>query len=405
MPAGPAVPVTSSPVPVTPPTGSAGAAGIPHAAATTMGVEEEFLLLRPDGSTVSLAPDLLRSLPGEVRLQPELMQFQVESTSQTRTDLRDVAADLVGTRRVVAEAAGERGALLVASGTPPSGVPGRVAVTASPRYRSMLDRWSPAGEDVTCATHVHVGVPSRDLGVAVVERVRGWLPVLLALGANSPFWRGRDTGWASYRHVVLRAWPTATLAPRLPDAAAWDGAVAERIAAGDALDPASVYWFARLSPRYPTVEIRVGDAALTVAEAVLLAGLCRALVVTALREAVAGCPQPPLPDATVAASVVAAARRGLGGLLLDPTSGRWTPGRDVLPGLLDHVGAALEEAGDADLVCRLLEARLAARSGAARQRALRRRVGPPGFVPALAAATLAGDPVGYEPPTPRTPAD
>ncbi|MGY1735305.1 carboxylate-amine ligase [Geodermatophilus sp. SYSU D00684] len=370
-----------------------------------MGVEEEFFLLRPDGTAASLAPELLHSLPREVRLQAELMQFQIESTSQTRTDLRDVAADLAGTRRVVAEAAGGYGVHLVASGTPPSGVPGRAAVTASARYRLMLDRWSPAGEDVTCATHVHVGVPSRDLGVAVVQRVHGWLPVLLALGANSPFWRGRDTGWASYRHAVLRAWPTATLAPRLLDAAAWDAAVAERITAGDALDPASVYWFARLSPRYPTVEIRVADAALTVAEAVLLAGLCRALVVTALQDAVAGRPPPQLPDATVAASVVAAARRGLGGLLLDPASGRWTPGRDVLPGLLEHVGPALEEAGDTVLVRRLLEARLAARSGAARQRALRRRVGPGALVPSLAAATLAGEPVGYEPPAPRTPVD
>src|SRR3712207_3529797 len=253
-----------------------------------MGVEEEFLLLRPDGAAATLAPDLLRSLPGEARVQAELMQFQIESTSRTRTDLRDVAGDLVGARRAVAEAAREYGVLLVASGTPPSGVPGRAAVTASARYRLMLDRWSPAGEAVSCATHVHVGVPSRDLGVAVVERVRGWLPVLLALGANSPFWRGRDTGWASFRHAVLRAWPTATLPPRLRDAAEWDAAVTERIATGAALDPASVYWFARLSPRYPTVEIRVADAALTAVEAVLLAGLCRALVVTALREAVAG---------------------------------------------------------------------------------------------------------------------
>ncbi|MGY1708854.1 YbdK family carboxylate-amine ligase [Geodermatophilus sp. SYSU D00758] len=370
---------------------------------TTVGVEEEFLLLHPDGVAATVAPDLLQALPGEAGLQAELMRFQVESTSQVRTDLRALAGDLTRGRRALAAAAGELGVLLVAAGTPPYRVPGRIAVTPSPRYRLMLDRWSPAGEDVSCATHVHVGVPSRDLGVAVVDRIRGWLPVLLALGANSPFWRGRDTGWASYRHAVLRAWPTALLPPRFRDAAAWDEGVAERIAEGAALDPASVYWFARLSPRYPTVEVRVADAALTAAEAVLLAGLCRGLVVTALREAVAGAPPPELPDAALAASVVAAARRGLGGLLLDPATRRWLPGRDVLPGLLAYLAPALEESGDAVLLRGLLKARLAARSGAARQRALRRQVGPGGLVAALAAATLADGEVGYTPPTPRVP--
>ncbi|WP_158580012.1 carboxylate-amine ligase [Geodermatophilus marinus] len=396
MTAGPAPPTGSGPTAVP-------AGPLPAAPATTLGVEEEFFLLRSGGAAATVAPELLRALDGAVDLQAEFMQFQVESTSQVRTDLHALAGDLTRGRRALAAAAGELGALLVASGTPPFRVPGRVAVTPSPRYREMLDRWSRAGEDVSCATHVHVGVPSRDLGVAVVDRVRGWLPVLLALGANSPFWRGRDTGWASYRHAVLRAWPTAVLPPRFRDAAAWDEGVAERIAEGAALDRASVYWFARLSPRYPTVEIRVADAALTTAEAVLIAGLCRALVVTALREAVAGAPPPELPDAALAASVVAAARRGLGGLLLDPWTRRWLPGRDALPGLLAHVAPALEEAGDAVLVRGLLEARLTARSGAARQRALRRGTGPGGLVAALAAATLADGGVGYLPPTPRVP--
>ena len=173
------------------------------------------------------------------------------------------------------------GCRLVASGVAPYRTPGLAAVTPQPRYQELARRYGPVvAEAGTCGCHVHVGVPSRDLGVQVLAR----LAPLLAVSANSVA-GGHDTGWASWRHVLQSRWPTATPPAAWPDAAAYDTAVRRLIARGAALDERSVYFLARLSPRYPTVEVRVADVCLDVGSAVLLAGLTRALVATALAAA------------------------------------------------------------------------------------------------------------------------
>jgi carboxylate-amine ligase len=261
-------------------------------------------------------------------------------------------------------------------------------MTEDSRYHQLTNRVRAAGvEAVSCACHVHVAVPTRDLGVAVLNRIRGWLPVLLALSVNSPLWRESDSGWAGYRYVVQGIWPTATVPPRTRDAMEYDAAVADRIAAGDALDSRSIYYFARLSPRYPTVEIRIADTAPTVDEAVLLAGLCRALVMTAMTEAASDRPYLDLPEALVQNSLDGAARLGLDALLVDPLTGRSSRGGVVLDRLIAQVTPALEAAGDRAVVSSLLADRLRRRSGAARQRALWRRLDREEFVTALSVET------------------
>ena len=125
----------------------------------------------------------------------------------------------------------------------------------------------------TCACHVHVGVPSREVGVQVLARLRPWLAPLLAASANSPIAGGHDTGWASWRYVIQSRWPTSVPPAAWPDAAAYDAAVRRLIGRGAALDERNVYFLARLSPRYPTIEVRVADVCLDTGTAVLLAGL------------------------------------------------------------------------------------------------------------------------------------
>ncbi len=337
----------------------------------TVGVEEEFLLLRADGEVACVAPEVLAALDGNPRVKPEFMRFQVESTSGVCQDLGTLAAELTGQRRLIAEVAAGLGVLLVASGTPPLDVPGAPLITDNPRYRRLSEHFAAiAGDEVCCGCHVHVAVPSRETGVAVVNRIRRWLPVLLALTGNSPMWRGRDTGWDSYRFLVQREWPTAVIPPACPDVATYDSHVSQLIAAGDALDQPSVYFFARLSPRYPTVEIRIADTCLTVAESVLVAALCRALVATALTDVRSDRPYLGVPDRVLAASSLAAARRGLDAVLVDPLTGEPAPGREVLRRLLRHVAPALDVAADRAVVTELLGRRLRRGSAAARQRAL-----------------------------------
>jgi carboxylate-amine ligase len=356
----------------------------------TMGVEEEFFLLHPDGSAASVAPRVIAALRGEVEVHPEWMQFQVETVTGVCTDLKALMNELASHRRSVARAANSVGAVMVATGTPPFAVPGLVSRTEGDRYRWLQDRFPEvAGEVVSCGCHVHVGVPTRELGVEVLNRVRAWLPVLLALAGNSPLWRGQDSGRESYRHELFSRWPTATLPPRCDDVVAYDAALERCIAVGQAADSFGVYWFARLSPRFPTVEIRIADVGLTVSDSGLLAALCRALVATAMAEAIAGLPVAHLPEPLLDRALSAAACHGLEALLVDPRNGLQATGHTVLHHLVEHVGPALAAAGDHDTVAGLLSERRGARSGATRQRMLRCGADQETFISALAAASLA----------------
>ena len=241
------------------------------AGAITLGVEEEFVLLDPStGAAVLAGPELVRMLGGEPGVQQELMRFQVETATGVCTSLDEAGRELVRLRRLAAAAAARLGCRLVASGVAPYRTPGLAAVTPQPRYQELARRYAPVvAQAGTCACHVHVGVPSRDLGVQVLARLRPWLAALLAVTANSPVAGGRDTGWASWRYVLWSRWPTATPPAVWPDAAAYDAAVRRLIGHGAALDERSVYFLARLSPRYPTVEVRVADVCLDAGTAVL----------------------------------------------------------------------------------------------------------------------------------------
>jgi carboxylate-amine ligase len=177
-------------------------------------------------------------------------------------------------------------------------------------------------------------------------------------------------GWASWRHVIWSRWPTATPPEAWPDAAAYDTAIRRLIRRGAALDERSVYFLARLSPRYPTVEVRIADVCLDAGTAVLAAGLTRALVATALAEARRGTPVPAAPARQVAAALAAAARHGLAGPGTAPVTGQAADAAALRARLLEHVHPALADPGDTETITRLLR-RLGDRgTGAGRQRAL-----------------------------------
>ncbi len=378
-----------------------GAPGAVRAAgAITLGVEEEFVLLDPStGATVLAGPELVRMLGGEPGVQQELMRFQVETGTRVCTRLDDLGGELARLRRLAAAAAAHLGCRLVASGVAPYRTPGLAAVTGQPRYQELARRYGPVvAEAGTCGCHVHVGVPSRDLGVQVLARLRPWLAPLLAVSANSPIAGGHDAGWASWRYVIQSRWPTAVPPAAWPDAAAYDAAVRRLIGRGAALDERSVYFLARLSPRYPTVEVRVADVCLDAGTAVLVAGLTRALVATALAEARRGTPVAAPPARQVAAALAAAARHGLAGAGADPVTGQAVDATALRARLLDHVYPALRDHGDTETVTRLLRRLDDLGTGADRQRALfTSGVSTPAFITALARETLSGVPVTIEP--------
>jgi carboxylate-amine ligase len=360
--------------------------------AVTFGVEEEFLLLDPvSGRPVPAAPVLLRMLAGEPGPQAEFLRFQFETATRVCTRLDELRGELVRLRRMAAGATDRAGCLLVASGIAPYGTPGIGSLTRKARYRQLACLFPTLVPDcVTCGCHVHVGVPSRELGVQVLVRLRPWLAPLLALSANSPIAKGRDTGWASWRYRVGSRWPTNRPPKVWRDASDYDATVGRLIHDHAAIDEASVYFLARLSPRYPTVEVRVADTCLDVDVAVLLAALVRGLVVTAMDEVSRGI-QPRLPAAeAVGASLTAAARYGLRGTGVDPCTGQRVTQRVLLRRLVEHIRDALDALGDTQYADELVRRLDEQGTGAQRQRARWTAEAPAGtFVEALAGATLA----------------
>ena len=379
--------MTSAPTVVAP------AAAVPDdERSPTFGLEEEFLLLWPDGSAACVAPEVLGRVPASVPTHAEFTRYQVEATTGICVDLVTAARELSVARRLLAEAAAESGARLVAGGAAPFGAPGVSALTDDPRYRRLVDRMPfVAGDEGTCACHVHVGVADREVGVQVLNRIRSWLPTLLALSVNSPLWRGHYSGWSSYRFAVQRRWPTFAPPPLCRDAADHDRRLAECIDAGKALDVGSIYWWARLSPRYPTVEIRIADVGSSTADAVLFAGLARHLVATVTADASADRPWFPFPDRVLVGAALDAARHGAAALVVSPLTGRTATALEALDDLVTVITPAAEAQGEAALIRELLVNRLRRGSGAGRQLSLWSSGRRPAFVQAMANVTAGLD--------------
>jgi carboxylate-amine ligase len=260
------------------------------------------------------------------------------------------------------------------------------------RYRAIADRFGPVARDpAVCGLHVHIGVPDRDLAVQVCNHLQVWLPVIRALTGNSPLFRGADTGHASWRSVQLLRWPGVAPTPWLASAADYDRTVADLVTSGVLLDPAMVYWYARLSPTYPTVEIRVNDVCADVDDTVLTAALIRAAVATAVTAVENGDRADRLQECVVAGAHWRAARDGLTHTLIDLRLGQARPAWELINEFFATVSPALLHAGDLDAVVDGL-ARLRERGdGATRQRDVHRRTGElPAVLADLAARTTAG---------------
>ena len=337
----------------------------------TLGVEEEFHVLDPaTGDLVPAARQVLRRDQGDAG--PELQRTTVETSTGIHRDLADLRADLLARRRELAEAAGSLGLAIASVGTVPTSGSGGSQVFPDRRYEWMAAEYRHlVDEQQVCACQVHVGVDDRDLAVRITRRIRAWLPVLLAMSASSPFFQGGDTGYASYRTVVVSRWPTVGPPPDFASAEEYDRTVATLIESGVISDAGMIYFDARLSARYPTVEIRVPDACPSVDDAVLLAALARALVVTAARADAAGhdLEVPHSPQVLLRAASWRAARSGLDGCLIDPVTLRAVPAAEVVRALSDHTRPALEDIGDWQTVRELGEALLAHGPSARRQRA------------------------------------
>ncbi|MFJ5798713.1 carboxylate-amine ligase [Streptomyces decoyicus] len=340
-------------------------------------MEEEFFLIDPGSRAVaSLGSRVVaraRETVGDL-VSGEFDECQVEVKTPPCREGADLYGALLAVRGAAAAAARAEGLGICASGTPVIGREGPAIVGDHPRYRAGLDQFGTLLDGFAiCAAHIHVHVPDREMAVLVGNHLRPWLPLLVAMSANSPFLDGRDMGYASWRTVIRGRFPALGAPPHVESLGHYERLTAALQESEAMLDGAIPFWDVRPNPRLPTLEIRAMDVPAEVADTVALAVLIRALVVTASALVQRGHTGPETCSELVRAAYWRAARDGWPGKGVDALTGRVLPCSVQATRLVEHVRSALEQHGDLDRAMGLLR-RLGERGcGAQRQRASWRR--------------------------------
>ncbi|MBV8965530.1 MAG: glutamate--cysteine ligase [Mycobacteriaceae bacterium] len=344
-----------------------------------MGVEEEFLLVDPDSRTAAPAGArvVARAAPvlGE-SICAEFSQYQVEVKTRPCVEATQLREELVRLRSAAAAAAADEGVRIAATGTPISAGGEPLVVADHPRYHAGVRQYRAMLDDfVVGALHVHVHLPDRHTAVLVGNHVRVWLPLLVALSANSPFYRGRDTGYASWRTVIRSRFPCLG-PPPYAESLQHHKQLAVAIASSEAmLDADTPFWDVRANPCLPTVEIRAMDVTVDVDAAVALAVLIRALVVTVAALVRGGDPGPRPCSELLRAACWRAARDGWSGSGVDVLTGDILPVPVHAERLVNHIRVALKDHGDFDVATTYLQRLHVDGTGADRQRACAARHG------------------------------
>ncbi|MEW2354740.1 glutamate--cysteine ligase [Spirillospora sp. NPDC029432] len=345
--------------------------------ALRFGVEEEYFVADPSSrKVVPRAPAVVERASATLgeRASTELIDFLGEAKTSPCHDSAKLAEQVAEMRSAMAAAAAAEGLRLVATGTPVLGELLPPPIGAGARYAESLATYRALDdEQCICSCHVHVEMPDPGRAVLVSNHLRPWLPALLALSANSPYWAGRDTGHACWRVMSWARWPVAGPPPFFRSPEHYEELVETLLGCGALMDTATIFWDVRPSARLPTLEVRLGDVAMTAAESVLFAVLTRALVQVSLDAVEAGEPAPEPPPELLRAAYWLAARNGLAGDGVDVRTGRPVPFRALAGDLLAHVRPALARTGDLGLVAAGMRELLDRGTGAERQRAAYRR--------------------------------
>ena len=326
------------------------------------------MLLDPrDWSLASRSDEVIAGLGPELRdrVTPETHAAVMEVTTGVHHRVADAVAELAELRCQLSRALAGHGLRAGVAGMHPTAVGSDTVVSSHARYRAIgASMRVLARREPTLATHVHVGIADPRAAVRLLNRLRVHLPLLLALSANSPFWQGRATGFASTRTTVFDAFPRTGVARAFRDYADWVRRVDALLRSGAIADPSLLWWDARLQPRYGTVEVRIMDAQTTVADVGAVAALVQSLALSEL-ERPASPEGGPTANELIEENRFLAARDGMQALLIDVASG----GRIAAIDQLDEVLAACRPWADVLGCGRELEdvGRLGACNGAARQ--------------------------------------
>src|SRR3954447_8186612 len=303
----------------------------------TVGIEEEVMLLEPDGSPAWRSEDVLSALPPTLaeHARGETHGLALELASQPHPTVAAACSELRFMRAALNTTVRSLGMRAAVAGTHPLVKAEEVEVSPGARYQFLHQSLRElARREPTFALHVHVAIPDPELSVRAYNGMRAHVPVLLALSANSPFTRGRDSGLASARTPVFQAFPRTGIPREMGSYAEYVESIDILISCGAIPEPTFIWWDVRLQPKLGTLEVRIMDAQTRIRDTAALVALVQCLVRC---EALGELAEPELSHApeVLDENRFLAARDGIDAQLLDPHRNRMVPAAGRLATLVD----------------------------------------------------------------------
>jgi carboxylate-amine ligase len=248
----------------------------------TIGIEEEYQIIDPTTRDVrSYVQRFLEQgqmvLPDQIR--PEFLQSQVEVGTFICQNIQEARRELVRMRRSIWELAQREGLWVAAAGTHPFSSWARQEVSPFGRYPELARFLQDVGRRLLIfGMHVHIGIEDQELLIDMMNQIRYFLPHILVLSTSSPFWHGRDTGLKSYRSVVFESLPRTGIPQSFESYAHYRSYVETLLVTGSIDETTHIWWDARPSEKFPTLEVRIPDMCTRVEETLCLAALIQAFV-------------------------------------------------------------------------------------------------------------------------------
>jgi glutamate---cysteine ligase / carboxylate-amine ligase len=335
----------------------------------TLGVEEEVMLLDPDDwSLAQRIEDVLAALPEGMRsyVGAETHASAVELQTDPHGTVRETVGQLRRLRTDLARALDSIDLAAGVAGTHPTAVWSETEITPAERYRLIHQTMRElAVREPTYALHVHIGVRHPQQAIELFNRMRAHLPTLLALSGNSPYWQGRDAGFASTRTVLFDAFPRTGMPRRYPSYDGWVEAVDLQIRAGALPEATFLWWDVRPQPRLGTVEVRIMDAQTRLEDTAALVALVQSIARLELEEGYVA-ERILAADEVLAENRFLAARDGMAARLIDVTQESLRPIAEILEDVLQAAAPHAAALGCEDALAGVPA--LAADPGATRQR-------------------------------------
>jgi carboxylate-amine ligase len=316
----------------------------------TLGIEEEYQTVDPD------TRDLRSHIHAEIiekgrlvlqeRVKAEMHQSVVEVGTSVCANIKDAKDELKKLRRHMIRLARENGLRLASAATHPFADWRVQEVTVDDRYKNLVeDMQLVARANLIFGLHVHVGIEDRETAIHMMNHARYFLPHLLAISTNSPFWLGMETGLKSYRCKVFDKFPRTNIPDFFPSWGEYENYVKLLIKTNSIDNAKKIWWDIRPHPFFPTIEFRVCDIPMRVDETIALAALIQATVVKLYKLYEANQGFRLYRRSLLMENKWRAARYGIDGKLIDFGKQMEVPERELIEEYLSFVDDVLDELG------------------------------------------------------------